>query len=73
MPRVAVPPPPAIGTLVIYRGQTRKATRHVRVIAEASGGHMIVEAIGRNGQLVRLTVKQKNLLPKQPDLFDLLG
>ena len=64
--------PPA-GTLVTYQGKTRATTRNVRVVAEASGGRMIVEAIGRRGQPVRLTVKQANLLPKVPDLFDALN
>ena len=36
--------PPA-GTLVTYQGKTRAATRNVRVVAEASGGRMIVEAL----------------------------
>lgn len=61
--------PPA-GTLATYRGRSRKSVRNVRVVAEASAGRMVVEAIGRQGQPVRLTVKQGNLLPMQPDLFD---
>jgi len=44
--------------------------RNVRVLAEASGGCMVVEAIGRQGLPVRLTVKRTNLAPMQPDLFD---
>jgi len=61
--------PPA-GTLATYRGRTRKATRNVRVVAEASAGRMVVEAIGKQGVPVRLTVKRENLLPMEPDLFD---
>lgn len=61
--------PPA-GTLVIYRGRSRRSTRNVRVVAEASAGRMVVEAIGKRGVPVRLTVKRDNLLPMQPDLFD---
>jgi hypothetical protein len=61
--------PPA-GTLATYRGRSRQSTRNVRVVAEASAGRMVVEAIGRQGSLVRLTIKQDNLLPMQPDLFD---
>ncbi|MDP2881302.1 MAG: hypothetical protein Q8N89_06950 [Azonexus sp.] len=61
--------PPA-GTLAIYRGRTRQSTRNVRVVAEASAGRMVVEAIGKRGAPVRLTVKRENLLPMEPDLFD---
>lgn len=61
--------PPA-GTLVTYAGRSRKLARNVRVLAEASGGRMLVEAIGRQGVPVRLTVKRDNLAPMQPDLFD---
>lgn len=61
--------PPA-GTLASYCGRSPKSARNVRVIAEASAGRMIVEAIGRQGVPVRLTVKQENLAPMQPDLFD---
>lgn len=61
--------PPA-GVVVAYAGRSRKASRNVRVLAEASGGRMVVEAIGRQGVPVRLTVKRDNLSPMQPDLFD---
>ncbi|MBS1159627.1 MAG: hypothetical protein H6R15_2046 [Proteobacteria bacterium] len=61
--------PPA-GTLATYRGRSRRSLRNVRVLAEASAGRMVVEAVGRQGVLVRLTVKQTNLAPMQPDLFD---
>ncbi|MBS1141491.1 MAG: hypothetical protein H6R13_2944 [Proteobacteria bacterium] len=61
--------PPA-GTLVTYRGRTRLSTRNVRVVAEASAGRMVVEAIGKQGVPVRLTVKRENLVPMEPDLFD---
>lgn len=61
--------PPA-GTLASYRGRSRRSMRNVRVVAEASAGRMVVEAIGRQGLPVRLTVKQTNLAPMQPDLFD---
>lgn len=61
--------PPA-GKLVTYRGRSRKTMRNVRVVAEASAGRMVVEAIGRQGVPVRLTVKRDNLVPMQPDLFD---
>jgi len=45
--------------------------RNVRVLAEASAGRMVVEAIGREGFPVRLTVKRENLRPLPPGLFDL--
>lgn len=61
--------PPA-GTLATYCGRNRQSVRNVRVVAEASAGRMVVEAIGRLGLPVRLTVKQTNLVPMQPDLFD---
>lgn len=61
--------PPA-GSLVTYRGRSRQSMRNVRVVAEASAGRMVVEAIGKQGVPVRLTVKRENLLPMEPDLFD---
>ena len=61
--------PPA-GVLATYRGRSRRSIRNVRVLAEASAGRMVVEAIGRQGVPVRLTVKQTSLMPMQPDLFD---
>lgn len=61
--------PPA-GTLATYRGRSRQSMRNVRVLAEASAGRMVIEAIGRQGVPVRLTVKRENLAPMQPDLFD---
>jgi hypothetical protein len=44
--------------------------RNVRVIAEAVAGRMVVEAIGKDGVPVRFTVKQDNLRPLQPGLFE---
>lgn len=70
MPKKTAPSLPPAGTLVRYCGRDQKRARNVRVLAEASGGCMVVEAVGRAGKLVRLTVKQSNLFPKQPDLFD---
>lgn len=61
---------PSAGSVVVYRGRSSKSERNVRVLAEASGGRMVVEAIGRQGVSVRLTIKQENLLPMQPGLFD---
>lgn len=70
MPRAKFPWLPDAGTVATYRGRSSQSTRNVRVIAEASGGRMVVEAIGKQGVPVRLTVKQENLLPMQPGLFD---
>lgn len=56
--------------LVTYAGRTRSQMRNVRVLAEASGGRMLVEAIGRKGVPVAFTVKRENLMPLAPDLFD---
>lgn len=60
----------APGMLATYVGRTRRQVRNVRVLAEASGGRMLVEAIGRRGVPVRFTVKRENLVPPAPDLFD---
>jgi hypothetical protein len=70
MPRAKSAWFPPAGTLATYRGRTRQSMRNVRVVAEASAGRMVVEAIGKQGVPVRLTVKRDNLLPMQPDLFD---
>lgn len=61
---------PTPGALATYTGQNRAGRRHVRVVAEAVAGHMIVEAIGRQGAPVRFTVKRHSLSQPQPDLFD---
>jgi hypothetical protein len=61
---------PTPGTLATYAGQTRASRRNVRVVAEAVAGHLIVEAIGRQGAPVRFTVKRHSLSQPQPDLFD---
>jgi hypothetical protein len=39
------------------------------VIAEASGGRFVVQAIGRKGDLVRLTVKRESLVEPELDLW----
>ena len=57
------------GTLATYVGRTKAQTRNVIVVAEAVAGRMIVEAIGRKGANVRLTVKRESLREPQPDLF----
>ena len=55
--------------MATYVGRTKAQTRNVIVIAEAVAGRMIVEAIGRKGANVRLTVKRESLREPQPDLF----
>lgn len=60
---------PTPGTFAVYAGRTRSSTRMVRVIAEASGGYMCVEAVGRKGHKVRLSVKATNLREPERDLF----
>jgi hypothetical protein len=56
--------------MATYAGRTRASTRTVRVIAEAVAGRMVIEAIGKKGLNVRLTVKRENLREPQPDLFN---
>lgn len=70
MPTQSKPWLPDAGTVAVYRGRSGSSERNVRVVAEACGGCMVVEAIGRKGELVRLTVKQHSLQPMQPGLFD---
>jgi hypothetical protein len=60
---------PAPGIMATYIGRTKAQTRNVIVIAEAVRGRMIVEAIGRKGKNVRLTVSRDSLREPQPDLF----
>lgn len=60
---------PAPGQIATYIGRTKAQTRNVIVIAEAVAGRMVVEAIGRKGVNVHLTVSRDNLREPQPDLF----
>lgn len=64
---------PQMGGLATYVGQATSLARggyNVRVVAEACGGRMVVEAIGRAGKPVRFTIKRENLAPLQPGLFE---
>lgn len=61
---------PTPGAIATYHGRTKASTRTVRVIAEAVAGRMVVEAVGKKGVNVRLTVKRESLREPQPDLFD---
>ena len=60
---------PAPGMLAAYVGRTGSARRNMLIVAEAIGGRFVVEAIGRQGVVVRLTVKADSLREPQPDLF----
>ena len=60
---------PTPGNFAEYPGRSSSQRRIVKVVAEASAGCMCVEAIGRKGYRVRLTVKRHNLREPQPTLF----
>lgn len=60
---------PRPGSLAIYVGRTANKSRIVKVVAEASGGRMCVEAIGKKSAKVQLTVKRENLKEPEPGLF----
>lgn len=60
---------PRAGAIVSYAGRSREM-RTVRLVAEASAGWMIVEAIGRDAISVRFSVKRRNFDPLQPGFFD---
>ena len=60
---------PTAGQLALYRGRTKADTRNVVVVAEAVRGYFLVEAVGKNGRNVRLTVRGTSLVEPQPDLF----
>jgi len=60
---------PTPGMLATYVGRTKAQTRNVIVVAEGCKGYMVVDAIGRQGRNVRLTVKRTSLNRPQPDLF----
>lgn len=63
---------PVPGELAHYWNTSGKLARgglNVRIVAEASGGYMIVEAARNDGSLVRITVKASSLMAPQPSLF----
>jgi hypothetical protein len=63
---------PVPGELAHYWNTAGKLARgglNVRVVAEASGGYMVVEAARGDGSLVRITVKASSLMAPQPSLF----
>lgn len=54
------------GQYFAYHGKSAKLLKPgvvVRGVAEASGGRVLIEAIGHAGSPVRFTVKQRNLRP----------
>jgi hypothetical protein len=61
---------PVPGAFAIYAGRSRSSTRLVRILAEATGGWMCVEAVGRKGVNVRLSVKAENLREPERGLFE---
>lgn len=61
---------PTPGVFALYVGPTKAATRRVRVLAEATGGWMFVEAVGQKGMNVRFSVKRTNLREPERDLFE---
>jgi hypothetical protein len=64
---------PSLNGFARYSGRNSRMLRAgyvVRVLAEAIGERMLVEAIGREGKPVRFTVKIKNLACMAPGLFD---
>ena len=61
---------PTPGVIATYTGRTGSGKRTMLVVAEAVGGRFVVEAIGRKGVVVRLTVKRESLKQPQPCLFD---
>lgn len=64
---------PVCGLPAIYVGRHHSGARRerrVEVLAEASGGRMVVAAIGKAGAAVRIVVKAENLKPVMAGLFD---
>ncbi len=51
-------------------GRLLRGGRMVKILAEARGKRVVVEAIGHNGTTVRFTVNRENLGQPQPGLFD---
>lgn len=50
-------------------GKLARGGLNVRVLAEACGGYMVVEARRGDGSSVRITVKAASLTAPQPALF----
>lgn len=63
---------PTVGEIVRYVSRHSLLARNgraVRVLAEASRGHMRVAILGHAGAPVEITVKAENLRPLPPSLF----
>lgn len=63
---------PCPGELAYYwctSGKLARGGLNVRVLAEASGSYMVVEALRSDGSAVRITVKASSLAAPQPSLF----
>jgi hypothetical protein len=60
---------PIMGAHATYR---KRGGQHriVRVVAEASGGRMMVETVNADGKPQRVTVKIESLGPMEPELFE---
>lgn len=61
---------PQPGAFAIHAGRSKNNARMVRIVAEASGGYMCVEAVGRKGANVQFSVKRDNLREPERSLFD---
>jgi hypothetical protein len=64
---------PGLNGFARYSGRNSRMLRGgyvVRVLGEAVGERMLVEAIGREGRPIKFTVKTKNLARMAPSLFD---
>lgn len=60
------PQPSSMATFMLAKGRTRT----VMVVAESGGGRYMVESPNQDGKIVRYWVKEKNLHPLLPGLFD---
>lgn len=63
------PQPGALAHYWCNSGKLARGGLNVRVVAEASGGYMVVEALRNDGSVVRITVKASSLTAPQPSLF----
>lgn len=64
-----IPKPGELAHYWCTSGKLASGGLNVRVMAEASGGYMIVEALRGDGSAVRITVKASSLAAPQPSLF----
>ena len=61
---------PQPGEMASYQsGSGRRGALNVRVVAEASGGYMVVETVRIDGSPARISVKTTSLSLPQPSLF----